>query len=304
MVLDRKVTFYVVLGGVLSALLPIISAVLPIGMLTAFLVTFPLFFIGLSLGVKELLLASIIAMLTTFAISNTANVIIFSFIYVMPVFILVRQSLLSRTINSNDIQWYPEGNIIVLLSILGGAFAFILSTYFINNSELIINELSHFISGRFSRKVSVEEIKLMQYFLPGLVVFSWMIMLIVNGILAQNLLVRLKLNLRDNFSMCEIVLPEWFVWLFIVVCSLSLFLKNLSFGLITTNITFVMIVPFMFVGFSIIHTFCYTKKNPVILLSIFYVSMLLLSGLIFIIVALGVIEPWIKLRKMIIERCK
>jgi uncharacterized protein YybS (DUF2232 family) len=61
-------------------------------------------------------------------------------------------------------------------------------------------------------------------------------------------------------------------------------------------------VPFFFIGLSLIHDFFRIKNFSTLALGAFYLFILLLTWPAFIIIALGVFEPWLQLRKRFINQ--
>ncbi|MGQ0675573.1 MAG: DUF2232 domain-containing protein, partial [Rhodospirillales bacterium] len=100
-----------VLGaGALSGALYLMVTVGTSGALVlAYIAQLPLFLVGLSMGLAASALAGAVAAAMTLTAHGIAISAIFLVAFLMPVLVLVRQALLSRTSPAGETEWYPPG---------------------------------------------------------------------------------------------------------------------------------------------------------------------------------------------------
>jgi hypothetical protein len=132
--------------------------------------------------------------------------------------------------------------------------------------------------------------------MPGLVVVSWLLMTIINGALAQGLLMRFSRNRRPPMRVTGVELPGWLPLAFALAAGLAAVLPDTA-GFLALNVALVLAVPFGFAGLAVVHAFAGRQKARVALLVGFYLFLFLFGWPILVLVGLGVIEQWIGLRR-------
>jgi hypothetical protein len=141
-----------------------------------------------------------------------------------------------------------------------------------------------------------EMIEILGYLIPGLSVGSWMIMVVVNGVLAQMLALRWGRLGRPPVDFTRVSLPEWLGHLFCLTVALAVLAEG-AIGLLAANLVLVLAIPFFFVGLSVVHGMIAGDRigNPVLFL--LYMALFLFGWPAVLVIGLGVAEPWVGLRR-------
>ena len=125
--------------------------------------------------------------------------------------------------------------------------------------------------------------------LPGTVALSWLVMLVVNGVLGQGLVSRFKRNLRPSPDFAMLELPNWLSILGAVLLIGATLLPG-SLGYLAKNAAFIMALPFFLVGLSVIHVAARRLSAGMLLLVLFYILMMLFGWPVILVAFLGLIE--------------
>jgi len=133
-------------------------------------------------------------------------------------------------------------------------------------------------------------------FFPAITVSSWVLMSLVNSVLAQSILTRAGRNLRPAIQYSTISVPEWIYWGIVSAGALAL-LGSGSFEYTGRNLAAVLAIPFFLVGLSVVHTLARQLRSPGIALGAFYFFMLISSWAIFVAAIIGFFEEWNQLRQ-------
>ena len=151
--------------------------------------------------------------------------------------------------------------------------------------------LKDFYSSIGSEELVKQFIKFLAAF-PSLLVVSWLILLTINGIVAQGLLMRFNMSLRPAPDLAQMSLPYWFSGTALVLGILS-FAGHNWLGFLAQNLLLILIYGLVLNGLGIFHQM--SKKWPmrIWILSLIYISMLFSSGMIFIpLIMAGVAQPF------------
>lgn len=288
------------LGGLLSATLVLLPLVFSPGLVfVSYFAPLPFLFLGLSLGLRPLLTAGLLASLLVFLVEGpllTAEFFLLSFLG--PAFI-VQRMLTHQNNGKKTIQWYPSAYImrdftllsgIVLTLALGVYLYFIPDGNFAPFAKPFLDVLaSHDGSPEVERYLNA-----IFPLLPGIFVLSWMIMLLLNTAIAQGLLVRTKANLRPTPSFMVVRLPQSFL----IVLGLSLLLSFIGVGtveLLGKNAALTLTFPFFFAGLGVVHALfhktSFAKWGLIAFYALLAAFFLWTAGLV---IVLGVIRPWIE----------
>ncbi len=291
-------------GGLLCALL-YLSVVT--GSATAILFTYlsqlPLFLVGLSLGLVPAVIACVVAAGIIAVGANFAAAGLFTVLSAVPLLIVVRQGLLSRPDpNTGSEEWYPPGMLLGWLTGYGlaifavGAIFFSLSQGGLEGAaraymEATLGNLSGGTADpRFERTIEL----FVRYF-PALAVITWLVMVAINGVLAQTVLTQFKHNRRPSPKYNTLMLPAWITIGLAVAGLVSLVPGQI--GLVGQNAAMIMGLPFFFLGLAVIHAISYRFGARSMLLLAVYVILILFGWPAIVVAGLGLIEQWALLRK-------
>ncbi|MHA1108070.1 MAG: DUF2232 domain-containing protein [Alphaproteobacteria bacterium] len=291
-------------GGLLCALLYLS---LVSGSASAIIFTYmsqlPLFLVGLSLGLVPAAIACVVAAGTIMVGANFAAAGLFTVLSAVPLLIIVRHGLLSRPDPATGTEeWYPPGMLLGWLTGYGLAL-FAVGAIFYSSSQgglegtarAYMEAMSGIGSGgatdpRIERTIEA----LIRYF-PAVMVISWLVMVTINGVLAQTVLAQFKHNRRPSPKYNELMLPGWMTIGLAVALLASLAPGQI--GLAGQNAAMIMALPFFFLGLAVIHAVSYRFGARSMLLLAVYVVLILFGWPAIVVAGLGLIEQWALLRQ-------
>ncbi|MDI9635931.1 DUF2232 domain-containing protein [Geitlerinema splendidum] len=286
------------LGGLLSATLSFSPALFhPAFILFSYLATLPLFLIGLGLGLYSLYGAALIASILVFIVEGAlAGSEFFVLSALGPIF-LVNRALLNRKQKGNVI-WYPSTYLLrdlTLASAVVTVIALGVYLYFSQgeDAQIFVNNFLKVFDPEGHLKDAKPILYMLFPFLSGFFALSWSVMMIINGTLAQGLLVRFHHNLRTSPTLNDLRAPDKLLPVLGLTLLLSLFGVG-TLGLIGRNFTLIFLFPFFLIGLGMIHNWFHKTSFATLGLTIFYFCLLILFWPIFIVVLIGILKPWIE----------
>lgn len=291
-------------GGLLCALLylSVISGSTGAIFFT-YLSQLPLFLIGLSLGLTPATIACIVAAGAIAVGANYAAAGLFCVLSAAPVLILVRQGLRSRPgAQGGTVEWYPPGRLLGCLTGYGLVLFGITLVAFLGSEDGVEGAARTYIDAtlgtiaagvadpRFDRIIQ----SFIRYF-PAIVVTTWLVMVVVNAALAQNVLTQLKRNRRPSPKFAELDLPGWMTTSLAVFLLVSLVPGQI--GITGQNAAIIILLPFFFLGLAVIHAVSYRFGARRLFLLAIYVILILFGWPIIVVTGLGIVEQWAHFRQ-------
>jgi hypothetical protein len=300
--MPQAVGFAVLAGLISSSLFLALSSGMPGMVLLAYFIQLPLLFVGLSLGLAASVIAAGSAILVCSLIAGVVAAALFALVQAVPAVMVIRQALLSRQ-QDGKVEWYPPG--LVLAQLATFAALCITASYLVllGHPGGLQGVLSDFIGATLAELSGVEaeaapspELGRWMFLFPGLMAASWLVMVVVNGVLAQALAVRLGWNRRPSPALSELELPGW-LWPAIGVAALLAVLGDDGLGFLGRSLLIVLVVPYMFLGLAVIHAFARRWSHRRLALTIFYGGVMLLGWPLLAILLLGFVEDWAHVRQ-------
>jgi hypothetical protein len=273
----------------------------PGGLILVYLTQLPLFAAGLWLGVGGAAIAGLTATLMLLAASDFLAAAVFAGLNVVPVTLLVRQALLARRQPDETVAWYPPGLLAAWLT--GMALAGIGVAVIVFGGpeglhtalrEVIQEALDrlHFQPGTADEGDIADGLALV---VPGIIAASWMVMAIINATLAQGVLTRFKVNWRPSPDLARLDLPLWSPLALAVAAALTMLGDVGRFFGVNAIVT--LSVPFCLAGLAVVHALTRRLSNARFVLILFYVLAGLFGWPLLVATALGLLEPWLRLRR-------
>jgi hypothetical protein len=244
-------------------------------------------------------LAGLAASLILVAASNLMAAAGFAGLNVVPVVLLVRQSLLARTGAAGEIEWYSPGLLTAWLTGLG--LAAIAASVLLGGPEGVQAALREVLAPVLSRHVDenipehAELLGFLAFVLPGVVASSWMVMTISNGSLAQGLLSRFGASWRPSPDLAALGLPMWIPVLLAFAAGATALGGTARF--LGINVMIVLAVPFCLAGLAVLHTLARRFSRPAIPLVTFYVLAGVFGWPLLVVALLGLLDSSLGLRR-------
>ncbi len=292
----------VLAGLISSALFLSLSSGLPGMVLAAYFVQLPLLFVGLSLGLAASAIAVGGAILICGLLAGVIGTGLFVLVQAVPAMVVIRQSLLARQANGR-LEWYPPGSVLAQLTALAAlaiTAAFVLLLGRPGGLEGVIADyLSAALTELGVPAVGVtagSEPGRWMFLLPGLMAASWLVMVVVNGVLAQALAVRLGWNRRPTPALSELELPGW-LWPTIGIAGLLAVTGDGGPGFLGRALLIVLVVPYVFLGLAVVHATVRRWPHRRVALAVCYGGIMLLGWPILVVLLLGFVEDWAHVRQ-------
>ncbi len=307
---------YAVFGGVASAALLLAGFFSPVFALTlSNMCLVPLLMVALTQSHVGAMIGTISGAVFMFVLMhfdanlNTGIAMLFLFLVGVPAIVIGHFALLSRDVMGRT-EWYPIGQVLVWL--VAASFALYTTFYLATNSPdnnwttELQNEIVKYLSAQLppEQQLPVEELQsfvasLLPY-LPGIIVGLLIITVVVNAIVAQWVLAKMKLNYRPTPSMADLDLPNWTPILIAVLGLIAAFAGGF-FSVWAVNMLFICVVPLGLAGLSVIHLLVAQSPLKILWLGLVYIAVVLSGTLAFLPIlllsCLGLAEQWLELRK-------
>lgn len=269
-------------------------------LILVYLAQLPLFAAGLWLGTGASASAGLVAALILAGAGSLPAAALFAGLNVVPVVLLVRQSLLGRTDPGNTVEWYPPGLITAWLTGLGLVAAAVTFVFF-GGPQGMQTALREALAPALDRRLGEitpeldEMLSFIAFILPGIVAASWMVMTATNGSLAQGLLARFGASWRPSPDLAALGLPMWIPVLLAFAAGATLFGGTARF--IGVNVLIVLAVPFCLAGLAVLHTVARRFPRPAVTLVAFYLLAGFLGWPLLLIAVLGLLDSPLGLRR-------
>ncbi len=299
--MNRALVYGIVCGG-LSAAMMLLLARTPIGIVFAYVTPLPVFFAGLTHGVLAAAIAALVGTVLAVAVDGWMGVIYLALFAAAPV-ILVRQALLARPVEGAGPEaaweWYPAGPLVGWLAGIALA-AFAVAVLGASGTEgglpgLMAPVIDKVVGAMQVGQNQAELVALASRWMAALVAASWMVMMAVNGALAQFMARRFGLARRPAPAFADLVLPGWIA----PAMALGLVVGWLgdSIGYLGWTVALVGGIAFFLQGMALLHWLMRKGKLPAPLLGLVYVLLLVFGGLAPLIAVLGLFEEWARFRR-------
>ncbi len=322
--MNRSTALAVILG-LASALPFLITLTIPSGAFFTLLVPLPLFLSGLSLGSGAVTVSAATASLVLglqvalavfqatdsvgLALLNGAQMVLATGVMLTaPVVILVRQALLTRAAGDGGVEWYPPGLLVTWLTGIGFVHLAVIATTItlLDGGTSIEGTFSDLFAGWLGAVLpdlpseeTAEVSRSVAYFGLGLGTIGWLLLLALNGVLAQGALGRYGRNLRPAPDITALELPRWLaVALAVSVVTALLAAGDLAF--LVRSLALVLLLPYIFAGLAVVHAAFRRHKARILLMVIFYVILVLFTWPMAFVIALGLVDQWFGFRRRLL----
>lgn len=266
----------------------------------AYFVQMPLMLVGLTLGPTASMIAAAGALITNGLVAGVMAAGLYGVVQAMPALVLVRQALLSRQ-GEAGMEWYPPGLILAQLAAMAAVGIGVAYLMMLGEPGGLPGAIEAFLVAMLTHLgVATAEAETglgaWVYVFPGLVAASWLIMVVLNAILAQALAVRLGRNRRPTPVLASLQLPGW-LWPLIGVTALLAWIGDGGVGFLGRSALIVLLVPYAFLGLAVIHAIARRWARPGLGLTAVYLAIIVLGWPVLAVLVLGLVEDWAQLRR-------
>ncbi|MDP6689603.1 MAG: DUF2232 domain-containing protein, partial [Alphaproteobacteria bacterium] len=281
-------------SGLLQAALSLPAAG---GILLAYIAPLPLFLAGLGLGVRGAILAVLVAGGLNVLFAGAGFAAVQAMFYGIPVVVICRQALLSRTDAQGHANWYPPGHLLLWLSgmaMAGLAIGLAGLSLFGDGLMAYLQAVMAPFAEQFPDAEQREVLLALVDYLPAFFAVSWSLGLIFNGALAQGLLVRFGYNVAPSPELADIRLPM--AWIGTLLAALLLSSLTGLLGVVGKTLAAIAIVPYFVLGLGVVHGFFRAWKGRLAILILFY-GLLFLWPLPAFVAGLGLLNAVLRLAR-------
>ena len=293
-----------VLAGIISGGLALMPLTGSIGLVfIGYFVQLPLMLAGLTMGLMASIIAVASAALVNLFIIGPVGALIFFIAFALPVLVVVRQALLSRVENGATV-WYPPGLILALLTAIA-TFGLILAFMMFMGQpggllgviDRSLTEAIRDITDATGQSLpDLAPLRASLWMIPGAVAASWLIMSVMNAVIAQAIAVRAGWNRRPSPAFSSLDLPIW-LWPMMGIAVAMAVLGGEGLGFLGRSALIVLTTPFAFLGLAVIHKFANRWSHRQLGLAAVYAGIIVFNWPILAVVALGLVEDWAHLRR-------
>lgn len=290
-------------AGLLSALIyGLLTTGTAAAVALAYFIQLPIFLAGFGLGAVAGFGAGTVGFVVLVAASGVFTAA-FYLTMIFPALVMVQKALLARRGESGDVEWYPPGLLATWLA--GMALAALAAAMLALSGQpgglegavrdVVSANLSEMPFRLAERQAALAESA--AKILPGMVLFSWMLMTVLNGGMAHGLLVRAGRAIRPSVDIAQLELPRLAPIALGIALGLALFGQGWLefFGI---NAMAVLALPFFLAGLAVVHAMVRPQASRQALLTLFYIVFLVLFPWpAIMLAALGLIEQWAHLRR-------
>lgn len=310
-----------ILAGAASAVLVMAAASGPLGFLLGYLAPLPLFFAGLTHGVPAVAMAGAVGAGIS-ALDGLLAGGVYLATFAAPVAVVVRQALLARPAAeastgaeiSDDLEWYPAGRLVVWLTGWAlGLFALaLLVTADVEGGLTGALEplLTQFLAalppealGAQGERLGAEGLDMaavarrLALMMPAVFGISWLVMMIVNGTLAQGLAGMIKQNRRPGPQYRALTLPRFLV-ISLAAASVAGAVLPGQAGFVALTVAAILVVPYFLQGLAVVHVLAARAAASGLILAAFYAALVVAGALVGgLVLILGLIEEWAGFRR-------
>lgn len=302
------------LAGGASAVLVLTAASGPLGIMLGYLAPLPLFLAGLTHGLPAVVIAGAVGTLIS-ALNGLLSGGIYLVTFAAPAVLVVRQALLARPATEasanaevhGDLEWYPAGRLVVWL--VGWALGlFALALLLTADREggmpgMLQPVLEQFLAAMPQNETAQQGsdmaavAKNLATMMPAVFGFSWLVMMTINGTLAQGLARMLKQNRRPTPRYRLLVLPRLLAFGLAAAIVAGLVLPGDA-GFIGATVAAILAFPFFLQGLAVVHGVAAKAVMPGLILAAFYAALVVAGALVgVLVVILGFIEEWAGFRR-------
>lgn len=251
-------------AGLSAGALFFLVGVLHLGFLFMLLPALPLFYIGLSQGMRPMVTATTIATLCILPIGGLGGVLFFLVFAAWPSLQLARDALANRKadamLGDNKMtirQWYPLGMSFVKMACVISLVTLFTCVFLVEGPSVDEQLQNNVREGVQQLEPELQEVMVgltstMSFAVIAMSLWLWMLLVYLHGWIAHKMLEKRGTNLRPGFGISAFIMPGWMLQALTLAGVASLFgSANLAFAGKVSLI--VLLLPYFLLGMALIH---------------------------------------------------
>jgi len=317
--LDARQGLMAIAAGMASAffVLSLVSGSI-LAMPLFYLAPMPLYLAGLAWGAK----AAGVAMLGgTLAVGVAGGLLLtmpYAVVMAVPAWLICRQVLLNRPLTAGQgaanqgvagqgvagtaTDWYPIGDILAWMTMAALGIFMVAAMSIDGGDQDVRDAVAGGLATGFEQmaphlgpEAIANSVAAMAPLFPGMLGANWLLMTVVNAVMAQGLLRRGGRNARPTPVYSELTLPQWCAWPLLAAAVMAL-VGSGDMQYLGRNMALVAATPFFMLGLAVVHFIVARLKARGGLLIIFYMILLVSGWAALVVAGVGLLELWIGLR--------
>jgi len=269
----------------------------------AYLAQLPLFLVGLWVGATGAALAGAVAVAGLALAGGFTFAGAYFMINALPAAAMTFLAQMNRPTPEGGIEWLSGGALVTALVGLGAGVFLAFYALLLGEPGGAEGVLGRVIADGFrafaGSDADAESLGGMATALarvfPGVVIASWLTMILANAVLAQGLLTRFARNFRPAPAMADIDLPAWLRGAFLISLIGAFMPGHAAF--VGTNLAVILALAYALAGLGVMHALLRHSPHRGPLLGAAYAFMFVFGWPLIIAALLGLAEPWLNLRR-------
>ena len=257
-----------------------------------YLASLPMLMAGLAYGLPAATIAAIVGTIAASLSGFPMMAVVFAIIHSLPTLIIIKLTMTQRTI--------VAGDILSVITTLSAGVLIILALFTSDSglSSLITDHLGEVLKQLAPGLNELKRDQLAQAMtplFPGVVAINWIVMTVINSVIAQGILVRFGYNKCPSPSYVNLELPVWSAWLLVSAAFLAL-VGTEEWEYTGRNLAMVLAVPYFFLGLSVLHCLASKVVSSTLLLVALYFVIIISMWAALVVAGIGIVEQWFGLR--------
>ena len=294
-------------GGAAGALLATAAfSGVPGGVFLAYLAPLPLLMVGLAHGLGALGLAAAAGIVVCIALGGVAGAAVYAALSALPSWLVVHYALKQRADPATgEAKWRPLGQMVAVLAFVVG-FTMVSLGLTAAGGEPMAAAVRAQLQDSFTASLPHMDVEMLATLADqlaplflGLSATIWLLLMVANGILAENFLAARNWAIRPRPHWSAFALPDWFAWPLVITAVIALIpAGDLQF--LARNLVLVFAAGYLLQGLATVHAMTQGVRGQRLLLAILYLLLFIFSVFVApLIAALGMIDQWAGVRRRI-----
>lgn len=270
-------------------------------MMLVYFTPLPICIVGFRNGLTHAMAASMVGVVTVLTAAPAEALVTYMVLSPLSALIVLRLALLWRPKQDGGVEWYPPGRVLGWLSAVGLGMMLVGLVVLADSGEGIevalrgyLDEYAKAFFEGTPADVAEQTVNLWVTLLPMMVASFWVMISVLNGYLGLWAAIRSGRAVRPAPSYRTVQLPEWMALTLLAAAAVAVIAPG-DLGYAAKSVALVLTGPYALVGLAAIHRMVEKQPHPILLLTLFYVTFVVMSGLMVIAVAgLGLMQFWTK----------
>lgn len=320
----QRETLIAIGGGLLSA----VAAVFylsgsGLAILFAYFAAVPLLMVGLGLGSRFVIIAIAAGICATAITGGFLHAGIFTLVQGLPAWLIsMMVALPSGASSGSDVTVPSEeqepqvtpapattdprtpGMALSAISLAGGLFILVAAFSFGESSlkeqvDVYLDTAFRVMAPGIQEDGRLILVNRLNTFFPSALAASWILMAVINAVVAQSVLVKAGKNLWQTPAYSEMDIPLWMSWPLVGSAAIALVAKSagaLDLGYAANNVVMTFAVPYFFLGLAVVHSQARRYQAKRVIVVGMYVCLIISLWTALVITAVGIAEQWVGLR--------